>query len=89
VRGERKPQADLVRPLRMLTQKEGERLAFFEEQCGYDPLDCLKFLEELEFALSQSHLRLDLLPKVWETKKLLGDPAVNAKLAVDRFLLSW
>ena len=76
----------------LLAADPGRRLALFEEKVGYEYGAVTSFLDAFEIELSQlpkDKNFAQILPKIWETKKLLRDPSANLKLTIDRLLLCW
>lgn len=76
---------------KILTTEGGQRLAFFEDKVGYDKQAVNNFLDAVEITLSEdrSNNFTQILPRIWQTKKLLQDPSANLKLTVDQLLFSW
>lgn len=77
---------------KILEVEAGQRLDLFEKKISYESEAVLSFLDDLEAELG-SLANLDtefvqIIHKLWETKKLLRDPSTNVKLTVDQFLLN-
>lgn len=75
----------------ILSVQGGQRLALFEEKIGYHQKSVFLFLDAVEAYLKErlNQKNAQLLKKLWQAKKLLGDETANVKLIVDELLLSW